>query len=96
MRQFTKQAACPTAVTLSAYNRGTLNVLARQGVAAHLARCEFCVAECALLARHDELAVSAPPDAHDACSPPVPLAVRLLAQTLLPRPVETTPRRRAA
>jgi hypothetical protein len=97
MREFAKQPNCPATVVLAAFNDDALSVLARQSVAAHLSACEFCAAEAQLLAQATP-ARSAAQDApalasHDAsssatqdawaCAPPVPLALRLLAQTLL-------------
>jgi len=91
MRPFAKQPNCPTAETLIAYSADALAVLVRQSVAAHLTSCEFCAVEVELLARHRP---------HEAASasntPPMPLAVRLLAQTLLPGALKQSQQRRRA
>jgi hypothetical protein len=80
MPRFAKQPNCPASATLQAYGADTLSFLARHGVAAHLAACEFCGAESALLthaARVSERPEVEPP-------PPVmPLALRLFAQSAL-------------
>lgn len=84
MPRYAKQLNCPTSATLSACGTGTLSFLARQSVAEHLAACEFCGAELALLLaqqparvveRSDALSVTAPP--------PMPLALRVLAESIL-------------
>lgn len=79
MRPFAKQANCPAPQLLCHYHDGTLSVLARQSIEAHLAACDFCAAAAALLATQRQ-----PTTAHVEAAPPVPLALRLLAQTLLP------------
>ncbi|HEX8069575.1 MAG TPA: hypothetical protein VF546_06470 [Pyrinomonadaceae bacterium] len=80
MRKFAKQADCPAAAVLTQFNLGALPALTRQSVARHLATCDFCAAEARLLARH---AAAAAGVTTTTVAPPVPLAVRLLAQTLL-------------
>jgi anti-sigma factor RsiW len=91
MRPFAKQSNCPTAATLVAYCDDALAVLVRQSVAAHLPGCEFCAAEVALLARHRPQV-----EAHVQTAPPVPLAVRLLAETLLTGVLKQSAQHRAA
>jgi hypothetical protein len=85
MFSFAKQRGCPSSAALSAYGAGTLSFLARQSVAEHLDACEFCGAESALLSLHSAHAAGtvseAPHDDADA-APPVPLALRLLAESL--------------
>lgn len=84
MPRFAKQPDCPASVTLRAYGAGTLSFLARPGVAAHLAACEFCGAELSLLtqaARAVETSEVEPPPPPPA--PAMPLALRLFAQTAL-------------
>jgi hypothetical protein len=98
MRKFAKQANCPAAAVLMQFNAGALPVLTRQSVARHLATCDFCAAEAHLLAHYVAPAADASQPAATETTipaPPVPLAVRLLAQTLLaPAPARST--RRAA
>ena len=91
MRPFAKQTNCPAAKTLLDYNEGALPVLAQQSVAAHLNGCEFCAAEAALLERQrTQVETSA------SVAPPVPLAVRLLAQALLPQQAQSNVKARRA
>ncbi len=81
MTPFAKQIDCPTTATISAYSAGTLSFLSRSSIAEHIAACEFCGAESALLSRQ----------AHAAdemleprlAVPPMPLALRLLAESTL-------------
>ena len=85
MSSFAKQSVCPSSATLSAYGSETLSFLVRRSVAEHLAACEFCCAESALLAQHAP-AVE-PLDARDddcavTATPPMPLALRLLAESI--------------
>jgi hypothetical protein len=85
MSSFAKQPGCPSSAVLSAYGLGSLSFLARRGVAEHLGACEFCGAELSLLlAPHAPALV--PPDAHNAAvttAPPMPLALRTLAESVL-------------
>jgi hypothetical protein len=81
MPRFAKQHGCPTSAALQAYGADTLSFLARPGVAAHLAACEFCGAELSLLtqpARAVERPEVEPPP-----PPAMPLALRLFAQSAL-------------
>lgn len=101
MNSFVKQQGCPSSGTLSAYGAGTLSFLARPGVAGHLAACEFCGAELALLSLPRAVAnerLEEPPSDPSAVTvaPPVPLALRLLAESLLPRTRAADAERRAA
>jgi anti-sigma factor ChrR (cupin superfamily) len=80
MPRFAKHPDCPTSATLQAYGADTLSFLARPGVATHLAACEFCGAELALLtqpARAVERPEVEPPP------PAMPLALLLFAQSAL-------------
>jgi hypothetical protein len=88
MTRFSKQAHCPPTETLAAYQHDTLPLLAEQAVAAHLGVCDFCGAELQLLARAAEAIPPAP-------TPPLPLALRLYAETLLAAP-QSAQQRRAA
>jgi anti-sigma factor ChrR (cupin superfamily) len=81
MSSFAKQPGCPTSATLSAYSSGTLSFLARPCVAEHLAACEFCVAELSLLAACAPAVETL--DAHRYVAPQMPLALRLLAESML-------------
>ena len=82
MSGFAKQKNCPSSATLSADCAGTLSFLARPGVAEHLAACEFCGAESAFwLSLQSESAVVAAVD-ETTIAPPMPLALRLLAESL--------------
>lgn len=80
MPRFAKQPDCPTSATLQAYGADTLSFLARPGVATHLAACEFCGAELALLTQPAR-AVERP----EVEPPPtvMPLALLLFAQSAL-------------
>ena len=62
---------------LAAYQQDTLPLLAQQATKAHLRTCDFCGAELQLLARAAAQAI--PP----VTTPPLPLALRLYAETLL-------------
>ncbi|HEX8181036.1 MAG TPA: hypothetical protein VF525_15925 [Pyrinomonadaceae bacterium] len=77
MRQFTKQPGCPAAATLVAYHEDALPVLSRQAVGAHLSNCEFCAAEAQLLGRADQQ------PAAEFVAPPMPFALRALAESML-------------
>ncbi|HLL71424.1 MAG TPA: hypothetical protein VK363_08325 [Pyrinomonadaceae bacterium] len=81
MPRFAKQPDCPASAALAAYAAGTLSFLARECVAEHLAACEFCDAELPLLSRHAPVATETTKPHDDA--PPVPLALRLLAESAL-------------
>jgi len=85
MSSFAKQTGCPTSAALSAYGAGSLSFLARRSVSEHLATCEFCGAELSLLlapqlapAQLDEHVA-----ADIATAPPMPLALRVLAESIL-------------
>jgi anti-sigma factor ChrR (cupin superfamily) len=86
MSVFAKQLGCPSSATLSAYGSGTLSFLARLSVAEHLAACDFCGAELSLLRTQHAHAVGVDemPETHVnvAAAPPMPLALRLLAESL--------------
>ncbi|HZG53022.1 MAG TPA: hypothetical protein VEZ40_12880 [Pyrinomonadaceae bacterium] len=80
MPRFAKQPGCPASATLQSYGANTLSFLARPGVAAHLAACEFCDAESSLLI---EGAPAVEPPEVDPHAPAMPLALRLFAQSAL-------------
>jgi hypothetical protein len=80
MPRFAKQPGCPSSSTLQSYGANTLSFLARPGVAAHLAACEFCGAELSLLV---ERAPTVETPEVEAGMPAMPLALRLFAQSAL-------------
>lgn len=80
MPRFAKQPGCPASATLQSYGANTLSFLARPGVAAPLAACEFCGAESYLLISD---APAGEPKEADAHAPAMPLALRLFAQSAL-------------
>jgi hypothetical protein len=83
MSSFAKQPGCPSSAALSAYGLGSLSFLARRSVAEHLAACEFCGAELSLLLA-PQASANASLDAHVAAdAPPMPLALRTLAESVL-------------
>ena len=82
MIRFAKKQNCPSSETLDAYLADSLNALARNSVGAHLRSCDFCDAELRLLARGAQQAEAAE-SATEATAPPVPLALRLFAETRL-------------
>jgi hypothetical protein len=92
MPRFIKQPGCPASAALRAYGANTVSFLARAGIAAHLDACEFCGAELSLLT---QLAPSAEPRAEIEL-PPLPLALRLFAQSALADVAATAEARRAA
>lgn len=81
MPRFTKQPGCPASATLEGYGADRLSFLARPAVRAHLAACEFCGAELALLTQG--VHAVEPPQVEPPVPPPVPLALRLFAQSAL-------------
>lgn len=84
MPRFAKRPDCPASATLADYAAGTLSFLARTGVAAHLSACEFCGAESSLLSRHAPIAAVELTESDDAAAaPPLPLALRALAESVL-------------
>lgn len=82
MPRFAKRPDCPASATLADYATGTLSFLARTGVAAHLSACEFCDAESSLLSRHTPAAAAEMTESF-AAVPPLPLALRVLAESVL-------------
>jgi anti-sigma factor ChrR (cupin superfamily) len=82
MHRFAKQPDCPASATLAKYAAGTLSFLALPSVAEHLAACEFCGAELSLLSRHAPAAVVETTQSFKA-APPIPLALRVLAESML-------------
>ena len=73
---FAPQAACPDQQALAAYHADTLTYLMRERVGVHLRVCDFCGAASQLLAQ-------LPPQEASPEAVEMPLALRLLAQTLL-------------
>lgn len=80
MPRFAKRPDCPASAALADYAAGTLSFLARTGVAAHLSVCEFCDAESSLLSRHTPAAEMTE---SFTAAPPLPLALRVLAESVL-------------
>jgi hypothetical protein len=85
MPRFAKQPDCPADAALADYAAGTLSFLARANVSEHLAACEFCGAELTLLSRHAHAAnaVETTKESFFVAAPPMPLALRLLAESVL-------------
>jgi hypothetical protein len=84
MPRFAKRPDCPSSATLQSYGANTLSFLARPGIAAHLAACEFCGAESSLLAgRAPALRSPSESASGPLAPPPLPLALRLFAQSAL-------------
>jgi hypothetical protein len=77
MTRFAKKESCPSSHTLEAFAADALAPLARRATQAHLRACDFCRAETSLLAR------SVARDDETTDAPPVPLALRLFAETRL-------------
>jgi hypothetical protein len=77
MTHFSKQSNCPLSETLLAYRQDALPLLAQQATTAHLKACDFCGAELQLLARAAHVAIPPAP------TPPMPLALRLYAESQL-------------
>ena len=74
---FCKLKTCPSAEHLLAFHTGTLTLEEEQTTRAHLALCDFCAAEAALLAK-------CPPEKDFPCNPvEIPASLHLLAKTLL-------------
>ncbi|HEX8456173.1 MAG TPA: hypothetical protein VF656_02530 [Pyrinomonadaceae bacterium] len=88
MPRFAKQSDCPASATLDDAAAGRLSFLARPAIAAHLAACEFCAAELALLARSATTATAATAtsgthEAESSRAAMLPLALRLFAESAL-------------
>ena len=84
MPRFAKRPDCPSSAVLQSYGAHTLSFLARPGVAAHLAACEFCGAELSLFtgcAPAPESPSESPSE--PLAPPPLPLALRLFAGSAL-------------
>jgi len=79
---FRKRADCPTSGELLACAGDPRPEPFPERLMLHLAHCDFCDAEFSLLRKHP------PPDEVPPDSPALPLALRLLAQRLLPKRVE--------
>lgn len=79
MTRFAKKETCPSSHTLSDYAADALPPLARRAARAHLRACDFCAAEVSLLARDASTQVAADAPA----APPLPLALRLFAESRL-------------
>lgn len=98
MPRFAKQRNCLSSDALASFAAGLLSPLARQGVGPHLRSCDFCAAELSLHERApgDERAAAATDD--EPAAPPMPLALRLFAESHLAdiAAASASPRRRAA
>lgn len=97
MPRFAKQSNCLSSDVLASFAANLLSPLARQGVGLHLRSCDFCAAESRL---HEcaprERAFAA--TAFESADPPVPLALRLFAESRLAdiAAASARPRRHAA
>jgi hypothetical protein len=89
MPRFTKQVGCTPSESLAALRAGKLSPLARRSAELHLGSCDFCAAELRLLGAAPAEAVVAVPE-----PPPMPLALRLFAESKLAEAL--APARRAA
>lgn len=76
MPRFAKQVSCTPSQTLAALRAGALSPLARQGALLHARSCDFCAAELQLLSAASLDVVTPEP-------PPMPLALRLFAESKL-------------
>ena len=76
---FRKTAACPTSNTLVGYRCEKLSPEIARLVRRHLEDCEFCNAELRLLAHHKARR------GRQATAPEIPINLRILAESLLPR-----------
>lgn len=81
MNRFTKRATCPSTPTLEAHRAAALAHDTARFVCAHLADCDFCSAELRLLAAAPQ--TEATTGAAEPVAPPMPLALRLFAETRL-------------
>ena len=88
MPRFTKQADCTPSAALAALAAGTLSPLARLAAEPHLRSCDFCAAELRL---HERAAVEQAATTPE--PPPLPLALRLFAESKLAE--SAAPARRA-
>ena len=79
MTRFAKKQTCPSSQALADLAANNLPPHARRAAERHLRSCDFCAAEVRLLAR------DAAPDATTTSdeAPPVPLALRLFAESRL-------------
>lgn len=100
MPRFTKQADCTSSAALAALAAGTLSPLARLAADRHLRACDFCAAELRLhrraaTAEAKAMTTNADPTAATTLEPPpMPLALRLFAESKLAEPAVAV--RRAA
>ena len=78
MPRFAKQADCPSSAALAALAAGTLSPLARLAAAPHLCACDCCAAELRL---HERAAAVQTETTYE--PPPMPLALRLFAESKL-------------
>jgi hypothetical protein len=76
MSEFRKQKDCPSSYDLVDVANGQLNGELGLRIAAHLAECEFCVAEV-------ELYQHFPPAENETGTPPIPHPLRELAEALI-------------
>ena len=82
--EFRKLKTCPSTEMLLLYNAAGLALERRQGVAAHLAACDFCEAERQLLSRHWTRALASGVAAGQTLD--MPLNLRRLAEDLMDEP----------
>lgn len=106
MPRFQKQADCTSSAALAAFAAGTLSPLARLAADPHLRACDFCAAELRLHERaakaqtattHEQSATTTH-DLHAATTnepPPMPLALRLFAESKLAESSAAVARRAA-
>lgn len=77
MPRFAKQVSCTPSAILAALRAGELSPPARHSAALHVRSCDFCAAELHLLSD------AASPDVVTPAPPPLPLALRLFAESKL-------------
>lgn len=82
MPRFAKQPNCLASDALASFAAGLLSPLAQQGAGIHLRACDFCAAEVRLHERASRDAVTAA-TADESDAPPVPLALRVFAESRL-------------
>ena len=89
MKTFGKHSNCPTSHKILSYVEGGLRSFARQRIAKHCARCDFCGAEAQLLARFR-------PVEEDHSPAPTPALITVLGVNLPLARTSVLERRRAA
>lgn len=80
--RFAKTRGCPSAEMLEFYNYAEGSAQTSELIASHLANCDFCCAEAYFLAKHKNRSPITE-------APQMPGSLRLLAEALLKRGVET-------